>query len=149
MFKTSGAFRLPSKFRPALTGVDANVKKSGMRADSTRRVVTFLPDPLVAPQKPTNEDAERSQLAYPSPTHSNLHSVNNRLTDRSRQPTVRTMEYPPSPPTSDPPFAFQVPDQKSEDDVLLPFDSDATERKYPTVRRLTSEVGGDFPFAAD
>ncbi|KAF9489616.1 hypothetical protein BDN71DRAFT_1455841 [Pleurotus eryngii] len=142
VFKTSGAFRLPSKFRPTLTGVDANVKKSGMSADSTRRVVTFLPPPMVAPQKPTNEGAERSQLAYPSPTHANFLAANNRPVDRSPQPAIRAMQYPPSPPTSDPPFAFQVPDQKSDDDVLLPFDADAIERTYPTVRRLTSEVGG-------
>lgn len=141
MFKTSGAFRLPSKFRPALTGVDANVKKSGMSADSTRRVVTFLPTPLAAAQKPTNEDAERPQLAYPSPTHSNLLAVTNRPIDRSPQPNARAIQYLPSPPTSDPPFAFQVPDQNSDDDLLLPFDAVATEKKYPAVRRLTSEVG--------
>ncbi|KAG5220731.1 Pkinase-domain-containing protein [Salix suchowensis] len=96
VFKTSGAFRLPSKFRPTLTGVDANVKKSGMSADSTRRVVTFLPPPMVAPQKPTNEGAERSQLAYPSPTHANFLTANNRPVDRSPQPAIRAMQYPPS-----------------------------------------------------
>ncbi|KAJ8692598.1 hypothetical protein PTI98_009896 [Pleurotus ostreatus] len=141
VLKTSGAFRLPPKFRPAPIGVDANVKKSGMSADSTRRVVTFLPPPLVAPQKPTTERAERSQLAYPSPTRASLLTVNNRSVDRSPQPVISTMQYPLSPPASDPPFAFQVPDQRSDDDVLLPFDADATERTYPTVRRLTSEVG--------
>ncbi|TFK33987.1 hypothetical protein BDQ12DRAFT_764600 [Crucibulum laeve] len=128
--KTSGAFRLPGAPGQLLT------KKNGMSATSAKRVITFLPPPLV--QKPTDSTAlstsptllafkPTDSFTYPSPANSGL------STRQKRPPSSHNMlqsslqaNYPhhdsyrpPSPPSSDLPVELDEDVTESLNDVKL------------------------------
>ncbi|KAK0217748.1 hypothetical protein IW262DRAFT_1298378 [Armillaria fumosa] len=104
----TGAFSLP--------GISAPGKKSGMSATSSKRVITFLPPPLVSTsddmpvdqQKQKTQERPKSQNPYPSPTHSTLSSlipacadVTNREHQASDETAFSSPYRPLSPPSSD------------------------------------------------
>ncbi|KAK0501465.1 hypothetical protein EDD18DRAFT_1328426 [Armillaria luteobubalina] len=134
----TGAFSLP--------GISAPGKKSGMSATSSKRVITFLPPPLVSTsdntsdyqQKQETQERPNSQNPYPSPTHSTLSSLISAradVTNKEHQVSGETAPSSPyrplSPPSSD---LHTVVEPPFEGNSCVSIDVDGVASRYHATR---------------
>ncbi|KAG6897495.1 hypothetical protein C0992_001100 [Termitomyces sp. T32_za158] len=156
-------FRLPKLgFGDSKVTVPSKIEKTGVKANSARRVITFLPPPL----KPASTRLESeskvvcSRAAYPSPSYSVPKSSSSPLYEKpvclesQRRPPTRGTGTEACKPLSPPPSDSCVTPDKStfhapievmedtqENDVHTPINLPSIARLYPGMKATWRRVG--------
>jgi hypothetical protein len=119
--RTSGSFRIPG------LGGDSIIRKTGMSATSSARVVTFLPTPLFPSKAKDKPEQQIQQFSSPASSP---------RTKFSSQDTIEDMDglhyRSSSPPTSDP--------VADDNDIQIHWNPDNIRQQYADLSQRAKEV---------